>query len=154
MIMNKEQKKIVEKAVEFNCKMLSVEKPKIKYLNSTNFLSPTTQSAISEDFSSLGINTDINFSMLDLWFVISHEIRHLWQKNNKMYLSDYISANKLETKKYNEQEAEIDAHAWAIVVITNLFGMRPTLEVNLGTEIWQKILDRAEKISDEMMDVL
>lgn len=152
--MDKEQKKIIEKAVEFNCKMLSVKKPEVNYLNSTNFLSPTTQAAISEDFSSLGINTDIDFSVLDIWFVISHEIRHLWQSKNKLYLSDYNSVNKLETKKYNEQNAEIDAHAWAIVVVTNLFGMRPTLEVNLGKEIWQKISDRAEKISDEMTDIL
>lgn len=82
---------------------------------------------------------------LSLYFCLSHELRHIWQyKNSQMYFDNYLPSSMLETEKYNSQPAEIDANAFAIIVMADYFGVKPTLP--FSEKLCLKIENRVTQI--------
>lgn len=63
----------------------------------------------------------------DQLFAIAHELRHLWQiqEDEEYYLHDYKSADEIDNETYNLQIAEIDANAFASIVMIDWFGLQP-----------------------------
>ena len=81
---------------------------------------------------------------------IAHELRHLWQLelHEEEYFKDgYFKVGSVDTQDYNMQKAEIDANAFASVIMTVLFGMKPTFE-NLSPQINKQIEKRIVEIED------
>lgn len=114
------------------------------------FKTRSTRAALAEDGSYIIINIDQELDLRSIWFAVSHEMRHLWQMQKNCIRKVYSPSSGLPLSEYNEQPEEIDAHAWAVVVMKNVFGVRPTLDVNLGETVWKKIEDQANKIENEM----
>lgn len=137
-------------AVRTNARLLRVPEPRVVPTPSAKFLTPTTRAALSDDGKVIAVNRDSAFpDRLSVWLVVSHEMRHLWQMRHGRIRSGYAPASDLPLGEYNGQGEEIDAHAWAVVVIASVFGIRPTLEKNLGEEIWKRIETRAAQIAAE-----
>lgn len=81
---------------------------------------------------------------------ISHECRHIWQaKKGVDMFTSYKTSADVQLQDYNKQVAEVDAWAWAVIVLTDKFQVRPTLEKNFGAELWSQIQDRARQIAAE-----
>lgn len=78
---------------------------------------------------------------------IAHELRHLWQL--ELHEEEYFKAGSVDTQDYNMQKAEIDANAFASVIMTVLFGMKPTFE-NLSSQINKQIEKRIVEIEDDI----
>lgn len=142
-------KEICYEALIWNCQKLQIEIPKLKFAAAAAFPAPTVRAALSEDFNEIAINTSVNWSALDIWFAVSHESRHMWQHLNGIFnSSEYVPSDGKNLKTYNEQKEEIDANAWAVLVVSSLFGVRPTLENNLGSEVWEKTQKRINEIKN------
>lgn len=84
-----------------------------------------------------------------LFFAIAHELRHLWQKEHKNEMIKQFNEEKMDINKYNDQEAEIDANAFATAIMVLMFGIRPLFKT-LGEETREKIYVQTEIIMNEL----
>lgn len=140
-------------AIKANARILGTPEPYLLLRGSEVFKTRSTRAALAEDGSYIIINIDQELDVRSIWFAVSHEMRHLWQMQNNCIRKVYSPSSGLPLSEYNEQPEEIDAHAWAVVVMKNVFGVRPTLDVNLGETVWKKIEDQANKIENEMKGI-
>ena len=86
----------------------------------------------------------------DLFFAIAHELRHVWQiKNAESFsLSTYQPIDLLHSvEEYNLQTAEIDANAFAAVIMVDYFGVKPLFN-NLSETVKEQIFERMEMIKN------
>lgn len=145
---------LAHKIIRWNCNTLSVPIPAIRIAEPSEFATVTVKSAISNDGRELLINRQFAESKTEtpfIWLVFSHECRHIWQTFNTDMFNEYKTSVSLSLSEYNAQAAEIDAWAWSIIVVSDKFGFRPTLEKNFGTKIWEDIRTRARKIANEKL---
>lgn len=138
------------RAARINAGLLRVPVPRLVWAPKGTFTTETTRAALSEDGKSIALNRDLPFSPPDVWLTVSHEMRHLWQRTRGRIREGYQPSAALPLADYNAQPEEIDANAWAVVVAANVLQKRPTLENNLGPEIWKQIEARAAEITNEM----
>lgn len=139
---------IIEHAVQFNCETLGVSPPRVTMLPASSFSTLTTFAAISPDGEKLAINSSLTLSKIDIWFAISHELRHKWQIDHDWDFGKYQKSD-VDFCNYNRQPQEIDAPAWATIVLANLFHLRPKLAETLGNDVWGLIVARAKEIEME-----
>ena len=87
---------------------------------------------------------------LDQALTLSHEIRHLWQSiHMPEAFRDYVQlSNRPTLEDYNLQPAEIDANAFALIIMTNFFHVRPLFQ-NLSDNARSQIEQRAKQIDEE-----
>lgn len=126
--------------------ILRIEYPNIHYVSK---LATDTQLA-SADYHTMTITIKSSASGYDLLFSIAHEMRHLWQMRYRsdMFL-DYSGANaKLSSDQYNQQEAEIDAHAFAAAIMRTGFGVTPLFN-NMNEDTKKEIYRRADQIIEK-----
>lgn len=83
-------------------------------------------------------------------FSIAHELRHIWQikYNEKFYLETYKTIDLCySVEEYNLQPAEIDANAFAYIVMVDFFGIKPLFN-GLSDTVKSKIMERVEYLKD------
>lgn len=87
----------------------------------------------------------------DLYFALAHELRHVWQirTNEQKWLAGYRPSSALDLIAYNMQPAEIDANAFAAIVMHDVFRLRPVFQ-SLPEDIIKKIYARADEIAREL----
>lgn len=142
-------KKIIEEAVTFNCTKLNLPKPTVNYEPPTEFNTPTTKAGVDpKKINTIGVNTSTKWeSPMEIWWVISHEMRHLWQiRTNYCKLVKQKYSN---LQDYAKRPEEVDANAWGIYVTAIKFHSRPLLENVYGQETWKLIVKRFNEIIDE-----
>lgn len=108
------------------CELLEIEVPTISY-DTTRFATETTMAQCKPSANTIYINKTDKPNP-DYIFSIAHELRHIYQyqTDEEFYLSDYKPSNKcLSVEEYNLQIAEIDANAFASIVMTDFFSMKP-----------------------------
>ncbi len=144
---------IVNAAILWNCRTLSVPVPSVRIVEPSELATPTTHCAVSSDGGELLINRNFaqggDTNETFIWLALSHECRHIWQAFHANLFNGYRDSSALSVQEYNRQAAEIDAWAWGVIVLTKRFHVRPTLEKNFGAEAWAFIEDRARQISEE-----
>ena len=89
---------------------------------------------------------------LEILFAIAHELRHAWQAVYYFseYFADYLPRECFSNvDDYNKQPAEIDANAFAEIVMVDIFHRRPKHN-GLNCENKKLIAKRIEEIIDEM----
>lgn len=80
---------------------------------------------------------------------IAHELRHKYQIDNSLFdTSAYQTSTVLNNRDYNLQDVEIDANAYAYVIMYDNFGIDVKFN-GLDRDIVQRIKKRAEKIRNE-----
>ncbi|MFQ9429854.1 MAG: hypothetical protein ACLR1S_01300 [Ruminococcus bicirculans (ex Wegman et al. 2014)] len=86
---------------------------------------------------------------LDIMFAIAHELRHKWQAENcPEIFQDYVNSTEIGTEQYNLQSAEIDANAYAMVIMESGFGITPQFK-ELSEKVKKKKSLRANEIVEE-----
>ena len=92
----------------------------------------------------------------DYLFAIAHELRHIfqYQDDEKFYLSNYkTSDNCSSIEEYNLQIAEVDANAFASIVMVEYFHMQPQWN-GLSDKVVNAINDRINIIIRKLNDQL
>lgn len=130
------------------CHFLEIDTPKISY-DTTHFSNATMVAQCNSKGTTIYIKKPGNTPTPDLFFAIAHELRHIWQirTDYPAYFSDYRTAGEVSTEEYNLQVAEVDANAFAIIVMADFFGLRPQL--GLSTAVMAAINARITQITSE-----
>lgn len=127
------------------CKLLEITPPTISNDDTHQFSSKTRMAEIDLESNILYIK---EFKRdFDTLFSIAHELRHLWQYNTdpEFYFADYKPSDELGIEEYNQQPAEIDAHAFAALVMEYMFAAYATWR-SFSHETCEMIFDRMEEI--------
>ena len=147
----------IRKIISYNCEKLKIKPIKMKVCSAMSevFSTPTTQSSYRPSTRELYINKNYlakwqeEETPYNMWLTISHECRHAWQaesKDYKKFFDNYERSENLSVAEYNAQIAEIDAWAWAIYVVQDMFGVAPTLEQIVGKDTAEQIQKRINEI--------
>lgn len=127
------------------CSLLKITVPVISY-DTSNFPTDTMMAQCSPDGTIVYIKKYDRLNP-DQFFAIAHELRHIWQmKNEPTFLSDYKPVKLCNSvEEYNLQMAELDANAFAGIVMNELFHLKPLFNA-VPESVKSKILERMETI--------
>lgn len=117
---------MLEQYINEICEILNINVPKISY-DTSNFATNTmmAQVSISGDIIYIKECDKLNPDQL---FAVAHELRHIWQIKNdeQLYFSEYKTIDEIgSVEQYNLQLAEVDAHAFGSMVMSDFFGLKP-----------------------------
>lgn len=132
---------VIEEYIIDVCDLLEIEAPKISY-DTSNFLTKTTLAQCEPSANIIYLN-EVNNPNPDYVFSIAHELRHVYQyqTDEQFYLSEYKPSDKCSSiEEYNLQIAEIDANAFASIVMTDCFSIKPQ-----WNGLSQKVISAIEK---------
>lgn len=132
---------MIEKFITDVCELLEIEVPKISY-DTSHFLTKTTIAQCEPETNTIYLNK-IDKLNPDYVFSIAHELRHIYQyqTDEEFYLSGYKPSNKCSSiEEYNLQIAEVDANAFASIVITDFLSLKPQ-----WYGLSDKVIDTIEK---------
>ena len=140
----------IENAIRWNAAALGIPAPETELVE--ELMTPTTLAALSIDGKYIAVKKTASADKRTVWLAISHEMRHAWQIKNTGWINKSYkqsgSADSIDA--YNNQLAEIDAHAWSFMVMATLFGIRPMFERQLGADTMRRIEKRITEIQKEM----
>lgn len=134
------------------CNILNISVPSVSF-DTSNFSTNTMMAQCSPDGSTIYIKK-IDKPNPDYLFSIAHELRHCYQVQTDIewFLSDYKPINLCaSTEEYNLQFAEIDANAFAGLVMVDFFHLQPLFE-GLSDSVKAKIFERMELLSTELSE--
>lgn len=141
---------MIEEFITDVCELLKIETPKISY--DTSHFSTNTTLAQCEPSANMIYLTKINKPNPDYLFSIAHELRHIYQyqNNTKLYLSNYKTSDICSSvEEYNLQIAEVDANAFASIVMTDFFSIKPQWN-GLSNKVINEINKRINIIIHEL----
>ena len=108
--------------IEIVCSNLKITKPIVEEVL---FLHTPTQLAEYVPADNV-LKYRIGKMPLDIMFAIAHELRHKWQAENcPEIFQDYVNSTEIGMEQYNLQNAEIDANAYAMVIMESGFEVNP-----------------------------
>lgn len=142
---------MIEEFITDVCELLEIEVPKISY-DTSHFPTKTTLAQCEPSVNTIYLNKTDKPNP-DYIFSIAHELRHIYQyqTNEKFYLSGYKPSNKCSSvEEYNLQVAEVDANAFASIVMTDFFSIKP--QWNGLSENVIKAIDKRIKIIIHELD--
>jgi len=136
--------KNVHKFVKIICNDLGIKKPQIK-IDDSNFMSNTQLASYDPYSKNITIKKKYE-NKLDLYFSISHELRHKYQIDNNLFdFKNYKKVNELSNAEYNLQIEELDANAYAYMIMVSAFGVEAQFK-GLEQNVINKIKERANEI--------
>ena len=140
---------MIKKYITDVCKILDIKPPIVSY-DTSHFQSDTMLAQCSSAGTTIFIKNTNSFNP-DCAFSIAHELRHIWQVRTdcEKFLFDYQTADKIDTETYNNQFAEIDANAFAAIIMTNFFSLTPQWN-GLSDTVILKINSRIAEIEKNL----
>lgn len=126
------------------CEELNIDVPEISY--DTSKFATETMMALC-DGNTIYIKP-CDKPTPDMLFSIAHELRHMWQikTDNHLYFDNYKTSKEVDIETYNLQLAEIDANAYATVVMVDYFGLKP-LYNGMSDKVISAIQEHIKKFS-------
>lgn len=124
------------------CAIAGVPLPRVELTD--DLPTPTTWAAVSADCTSIGIRPGM--PDIQAFYSVAHEVRHLWQHITGWDLETHQMPGTESAYTYNLQPEEVDAHAWACLICSEIYGVRPRLEDALGGDVWRDIERRINQI--------
>lgn len=140
-----DKKQICIKFAREVCNILDISVPAIKFVPSDRMRTSTQIAALTPD--AVLIRNDMTVSP-ELFFAIAHELRHSYQIANGADLKEYQTSDKISNEQYNFQPLEVDANAFAALVMSDFFGIVPRFQ-NLPESVRDAISSRMEQIRKE-----
>lgn len=133
------------------CSMLKINSPSVSY-DITHFPTNTMMAQCDPSGSIIYLKKKDKPDP-DYLFSIAHELRHVWQlaSDKDLYFSNYEPVDMLGNEKYNNQLAEIDANAFASLIMIEFFHLQP-LYHGLSASTVVKIKDRINIIAHELAE--
>ena len=131
---------MIEEYITDICYLLNIKEPYVSY-DVVGFATDTTMAQCDVVNNTIYLYKDKPNP--DYLFSIAHELRHIWQyqTDEKFYLSGYKPSNKCSSvEEYNLQIAEIDANAFASIIMTDFFSIKPQ-----WNGLSNKVIDAIEK---------
>ena len=141
---------MIEAFITEICELLKIQVPFISY-NTLHFSTETTLAQCNPVENTIYLRK-LNSLNPDFLFSIAHELRHIYQyqTDEKFYLSGYKSSNKCSSvEEYNLQIAEVDANAFASIVMADFFSMKPQFN-GLSNKVINAIDNRVKIIIREL----
>lgn len=140
---------MIQNYIEDICDILNIPVPKISY-DTSHFHSNTMMAQVDSAGKVIYLKkyNKPNFNQL---FSIAHELRHIWQikYHKEKYFYNYKTMEVLKSvEEYNLQLAEIDANAFAYIIMVDFFGVKPLFQ-GLSDIVKSKIMERVNKIVTE-----
>ncbi len=142
---------MIQKFIQEICDILNIQVPSISY-DTSHFQSATMMAQCNSYGNKIFIR---RFSKPnpDQFFAIAHELRHVWQiKNNSdLYFSNYQTIDEMNINEYNLQTAEVDANAFASIIMIDFFHLQPQykgMSSDVITAIKRRIKDIAIELSE------
>ena len=143
---------MIEEFITDICDLLDIPFPSISY-DTSHFPTETTMAQCELTSNIIYLNK-LDKPNPDYLFAIAHELRHIfqYQDDENFYLSDYkTSDNCSSIEEYNLQIAEVDANAFASIVMVEYFHMQPQWN-GLSDKVINAINDRINIIIRELND--
>ena len=143
---------MIEEFITDICDLLDIPVPSISY-DTSHFATETTMAQCELTNNIIYLNK-IDKLNPDYLFAIAHELRHIfqYQNNEQFYLTNYkTSDNCSSVEEYNLQIAEVDANAFASIVMVEYFHMQPQWN-GLSDKVICAINDRINIIIRELSD--
>ena len=117
---------MIEKFIKYISDVLQIDTPSISY-DESNFPTVSMRGYYNPGLKTIFLRK-VKEITPDFLFAIAHEMRHIWQIENdeSLFFADYkpIEFSKSLTD-YNLQLAEIDANAFAALLMTINFEIKP-----------------------------
>lgn len=126
------------------CDILNISVPSVSF-NTSNFTTDTMMAQCNSDGSVIYLKK-YDKPNPDQLFSIAHELRHIWQMQNdeQMYFSTYKPIDLCSSvEEYNLQVAELDANAFAGMVMIEFFHLKSLFE-SVPDSVKSKIFERME----------
>lgn len=104
------------------CELLNIKEPYVSY-DVADFATDTTMAQCDVANNTIYLYK-LDKPNPDYLFAIAHELRHIWQiKTNKSKFFDYYKPREdcNSVEEYNLQLAEVDANAFAAIIMTDYF---------------------------------
>ena len=123
------------------CELLNIESVKVVY-NDDLFVTSTQLALFNSQDNTIFLS---NKSLtVDTFFSIAHELRHKWQiiNDENKYFTNYKSSIEVDVDTYNLQIAELDANAFAAIIMSDFFQLKPQfkgLKESTKTKIFNHI---------------
>ena len=137
---------MINRFIKDVCEILNIATPDISY-DTSHFSSPTMMAQCCPDGNTIFIK-HCDKPNPDHFFAVAHELRHVWQMqvDKHFYFDNYKPIDLISSvDEYNLQEAEIDANAFAGLVMLSFFKLQPQYQ-GLSDNVKQKILKRIDEI--------
>lgn len=81
--------------------------------------------AYENEKSILYLRTKYEYGDVDMAFSIAHELRHKYQIDTHVFdFDNYKTSDKLSIREYNLQSEEVDANAYAYIVLLDFFKLK------------------------------
>lgn len=128
------------------CDILNISVPSVSF-DTSNFTTDTMMAQCNPDGSIIYVKK-YNRPNPDQFFSIAHELRHIWQmqNNEELYFSTYKPIDLCKSvEEYNLQTAELDANAFAGLVMIDFFHLEPLFQ-NVSEPVKTKIYERMEHL--------
>ena len=141
---------MIEEYITEICELLNIPVPSISY-DTSHFPTETTIAQCELNNNIIHLNK-IDKPTPDYLFAISHELRHIfqYQDDEQFYLSNYkTSDNCSSIEEYNLQISEVDANAFASIIMVEYFHMQPQWN-GLSDKVIRAINDRINTIIREL----
>lgn len=126
------------------CDILNIPEPSVSF-DTSHFDSDTMLAQCHPDGTVIYLKSS-TYQNPDLLFSIAHELRHVWQikTDKQLYFSAYKPVHLCNsTEQYNLQLAELDANAFAGIIMMDFFRLTPLFE-GLSEPVKAKIYERME----------
>lgn len=137
--------KDINKFLRRICTILDIDKPTISFLD-VGFLTDTQMAVLNTKNNTIVVSTKVK-NEYDVYFSIAHELRHAWQHKNHVYdFKDHVDNLTLTSHDYNSQHEEVDANAFALLTMLNLFNVSPNFN-GMDKDVIALIHKRAEEIN-------
>ena len=143
---------MIEEFITDICVLLEIPVPSISY-DTSHFPTETTMAQCELTSNTIYLNK-IDKPNPDYLFAIAHELRHIfqYQDNEQFYLSNYkTSDNCSSIEEYNLQIAEVDANAFAAIIMVEYFHLQPKWN-GLSDKVINAINNRISIIIRELND--
>ena len=143
---------MIEEYITEICELLDIPAPSISY-DVSHFSTETTMAQCELTNNIIHLNK-IDKPTPDYLFAIAHELRHIfqYQDDEQFYLSNYkTSDNCSSIEEYNLQIEEVDANAFASIIMVEYFHMQPQWN-GLSDKVIHAINDRINIIIHELND--
>ena len=143
---------MIEEFITDICELLDITVPSISY-DISHFPTKTTMAQCELTNNIIYLNK-LDKLNPDYLFAIAHELRHIFQYQNdeKFYLSNYKSSDNCSSiEEYNLQIAEVDANAFASIIMVEYFKLQPQWN-GLSDKVIHAINDRINIIIHELND--
>lgn len=133
------------------CDILNIPIPSISF-DTSNFPTDTMMAQVDSSGNTIYLKKYDKLNP-DQLFSIAHELRHIWQIENyhDIYFSNYQTVDKIGTERYNLQPAEIDANAFASIIMIDFFHLKPQYN-GLSDSVVSSIKNRIDELVTELSE--